>query len=61
MCTSLIDYRMTYTFTETISEKYKIEDSVTVYKKDEALDNHNRIHLYKPAFPLCIITLTLEG
>jgi hypothetical protein len=30
MCTSLTDYHMTYTSTEQVSEKYKIEHSVTI-------------------------------
>ena len=32
MCVSLIDYHMTYTSTEQVSEKYKIEHSVTTDK-----------------------------
>ena len=31
-CVSLIDYHMTYTSTEQVSEKYKIEHSVTTDK-----------------------------
>jgi hypothetical protein len=32
MCTSLTDYPTTYTSTEPVPEKYKIEDNVTTYK-----------------------------
>jgi hypothetical protein len=32
MCVSLTDYHMAYTSTEQVSEKYKIEHSVTIDK-----------------------------
>ena len=56
MCVSLTDYHMTYTSTEQVSEKYKIEDSVTTDKNrtNDIQGSEEEDNKQQPAYSILI-------